>query len=114
VDSVEPHPRNEPSLSKPAGAPRNSRPRLRASEDAARLRHAPVRPSWTCPDHPNHTEPVPWPCEFARTNLLAEFGRNTIALHLYLMCLMVEAVDDLSDADLPSSILFDRFLGWAR
>jgi hypothetical protein len=56
---------------------------------------------------------VPWPCEFARTNLLAEFGHNSIALHLYLVSLMVEAFEeDLSDV--PGSILFGRFLGWAR
>ncbi|WP_422753017.1 hypothetical protein [Micromonospora sp. WMMD708] len=75
--------------------------------------HVPSRPHWGC-----RACGHPWPCDGARSALLAEYAGNRIGLFLYLAGCLHEAIDDLSQPDVSGTSdcedLFDRFVDWAR
>jgi hypothetical protein len=71
--------------------------------------HLPMRPSWRCRRCAGR-----WPCPPAKLGLLADFGRNRIALCQYLSGQYVRALDDLAafSPNGPREDLCARFMGW--
>lgn len=71
--------------------------------------HLPMRPSWRCRRCVGR-----WPCPPAKLGLLADFGRNRIALCHYLSGQYVHALEDLAaiSPNVPRQDLYARFMGW--
>ena len=73
--------------------------------------HLAARPIWLC-----RACGRPWPCDAARSSLLAEYARDRVALSIYLAQSLYEAADDLArlhpDQPPDPAELFDRFVGW--
>jgi hypothetical protein len=71
--------------------------------------HLPMRPAWRC-----RRCAGPWPCPPSKLGLLADFGRDRIALCQYLAGQYVHALDDLAALrpNAPTTDLYARFMGW--
>ncbi|WP_230415519.1 hypothetical protein [Micromonospora tarapacensis] len=71
--------------------------------------HVPLRPAWTC----GSCEPdTPWPCAPARVRLGEHYGRDRVALSMFVGALLTAALDDLPAAD-PGRLTV-RFTAWTR
>ncbi|WFE44261.1 hypothetical protein [Verrucosispora sp. WMMD1129] len=71
--------------------------------------HTPLRPAWTC----GTCEPgTPWPCSPARVRLAEAYGRDRVALSMYVGALLTTALDELPAAD-PGELV-TRFTAWTR
>jgi hypothetical protein len=73
--------------------------------------HIPLRPTWLCRACADR-----WPCQAARTDLLAEHADDLVFLAVFLASTMTEAVYDLVElnpgaAPTPAQ-LWDRFMAW--
>ncbi|GAA2700088.1 hypothetical protein GCM10010429_02440 [Micromonospora olivasterospora] len=72
--------------------------------------HRPGRPHWRCT-----ACGAPWPCSPARLDLLAEYGRDRVALCVYLVTRAEDARQDFERLGLtPDPALLTRFTAWAR
>ncbi|GID98539.1 hypothetical protein ACFQFC_29975 [Amorphoplanes digitatis] len=75
-----------------------------------RAEHLGARPTWDCLACGR-----PWPCAYAKDELLAEFHRHPSSLTIYMSSYMCEAMNDLVTQDVaPPPDLYERFLSWVR
>jgi hypothetical protein len=71
--------------------------------------HTPTRPSWLC-----GADGSEWPCEEARSALLAEYANDRTALGVFLTGLLYDAAWDLKGTPAEDrDALFRRFVRWA-
>lgn len=74
--------------------------------------HLPGRPHWGC-----KACGQPWPCETARTELLAGYHGMPLSLSLYLATMYLDCLNDLYTLNPDDSVptpdeVFTRFYGW--
>ncbi|NYT95919.1 hypothetical protein [Salinispora sp. H7-4] len=73
--------------------------------------HLPLRPLWIC-----RTCAATWPCATARLTLRHEYGKDLVALRIYLCAQLHDAAADLHKLHPQHGpdpkTLFDRFLAW--